>query len=110
MNRKQNIEALVEETLASVDGISRATANPYLWVRIQQRLRPTLSVWERLVTILVQPAFALGIIFIFLLANIIVARRENAARIAVERQASEQLFAAEYNPGNHLLNEWNPNR
>lgn len=35
----KNIEQLADDTLNSIDGIQRATANPYLYTRIRERLQ-----------------------------------------------------------------------
>jgi hypothetical protein len=35
----KNIENMIEDTLNSLDGVQRAAANPYLYTRIEQRLK-----------------------------------------------------------------------
>jgi len=41
---RQNIEAEVERTLGTVDDIQRVESNPYLYTRIQERMRQQESV------------------------------------------------------------------
>ena len=48
MNKKEQINKLIEEALNSVDNISRAEAKPYLLTRINARMRKgTESAWEK---------------------------------------------------------------
>jgi hypothetical protein len=86
MKNKQQMEQWVEEAMNSFDGASRATANPFLFTRIQERLRQQNSPWEK------------------------VANQEKAEKLAREKQRNEQMFASEYTTSSNLSNELNPNR
>jgi hypothetical protein len=103
-------EKWVQEALDSLDGLPRATANPYLFTRIQARLQEQNSPWEKLAGFIARPAFAVAIVLMFLSANLYVASRQKEDRLAREKQTNEQMFAAEFSTSSNLSNELNPNR
>jgi hypothetical protein len=110
MNNKQQLEQWVDEALNSFDGATRATANPFLFTRIQEQLRQQNSPWEKVANFIAKPAFAIAVVILFLSANVYVASQEKAEKLAKEKQSNEQLFASEYGSGSNLSNELNPNR
>jgi hypothetical protein len=110
MKNKLQMEQWVEEAMNSFDGASRATANPFLFTRIQERLRQQNSPWEKVANFIAKPAFAIAVVILFLSANFYVASQEKAEKLAKEKQNNEQLFAAEYGSNSNLSNELNPNR
>jgi hypothetical protein len=110
MKNKQQLEQWVEEAMNSFDGANRATANPFLFTRIQERLRQQNSPWEKVANFIAKPAFAFAVVVLFLSANFYVASQEKADKLAREKQHNEQLFASEYTTSSNLSNELNPNR
>ncbi|HSC54910.1 MAG TPA: hypothetical protein VLC98_14855 [Phnomibacter sp.] len=110
MNNNEQMDKWVDEALNSFDGASRATANPFLFTRIQERLRQKNSPWEKVANFIARPAFVIGMVVVFVAANFYVATKENADKLAKEQQKNEQLFASEYNTNSSLNNELNPNR
>ena len=110
MNKEQREEQWVNEAMNSFDGAARATANPFLITRIQERLRQQNSPWEKVANFIAKPAFAIAVITIFLAANVYVATQEKAEKLAKEKQTNEQLFASDYTGSSNLSNELNPNR
>lgn len=110
MKNKQALETWVNEALESIDGLPRATANPFLFTRIQERLRQKNSPWEKVASFIARPAFAVAIVVIFLSTNLYVANKQKEERLAKEKQTNEQMFAAEFSSSSTLSNELNPNR
>ncbi|HSR39659.1 MAG TPA: hypothetical protein VLL95_12150 [Phnomibacter sp.] len=110
MNKDSNMQQWVDGALESIDGLPRAQANPFLFTRIQERLRQRNSPWEKVASFVARPAFAVAIVVAFLSVNLYVANRQKEERLAREKQTNEQMFAAEYNTGSSLQNELLPNR
>jgi hypothetical protein len=110
MNREKMVEQRVEEALSSLDGMARATGNPYLFTRLQQRLFGPKSNWEKISDFVARPAFALVALFLFLAANFYVANQQKQDRLALEKQKNEQAMAAEFYISSNLLTEPNLNR
>lgn len=72
MEQKQHIDKLVEETLDSLDGMSRAKANPFLFTRVQQRLQAGKSVWDRVTSVIARPVVALAMLCLVIVSNVAV--------------------------------------
>ena len=110
MKKEQQAEQWANEALKSLDGIGRATANPFLFTRIEERLRQRNSPWEKLAGFVARPAFALAVVLLFLAANFYVANQEKEERLAREKQVNELMFAAEYSTSSNLSNELSANK
>lgn len=73
MNKKEQINKRIDETLASVDSISRAEAKPFLLTRINARMnREAESVWERAGWFIGRPAVAFSGLCMIILINLAV--------------------------------------
>ncbi|MEP7255431.1 MAG: hypothetical protein ABI666_06620 [Ferruginibacter sp.] len=71
MNKKEQINKLIDEALNSVDNISRAEAKPYLLTRIHARMRKgTESAWEKAGWFIGRPAVAFAGLCILVLINV----------------------------------------
>lgn len=100
MSTDKNIEQLVQETLNSLDGVQRAEANPYLYTRVQQALRPLPSqgIWSKGVMLLSRPAFLVIVIGLLVAINVFVFTNNKSQKPPVAvTQNGEQLFASDYN-------------
>lgn len=87
-----------EDALNSLDGISRASANPFLYTRIMARLDAANSGWEKAANWISKPAFAFASIAIFISINIAVIMNglsKSEAALAQKGNA-EQMLAAEF--------------
>ena len=94
------IENKVEQALASIDNVQRASANPFLFTRIEQSLKQKKE--KGWVSYLSRPAFAIAAVLIVLLMNSVVFFRNNETRVTPATQVlqdDEQLFAREYSFG-----------
>ena len=70
MKSEKDIRNRIEETLASLDGIQRAEASPFLYQKVQNRLRrEDRSTWEVIGNFLSRPAVFGAILLAVLLSN-----------------------------------------
>ena len=70
MTQKEKIQQEIEKTLQSLDGIQRAEANPFLFTRIQARMKKQRSSgWERTFSFISRPVVALAVLVIVMAVN-----------------------------------------
>jgi len=104
MRNKQKIQHEVEETLNSLDGVKKATANPFLFTRIKARLeREEKGFWIRAFSFISKPAIAVSaiVIVIFINAVIFFEFRSETGQDAPDE--NEQVFANEYNLSSNTI-------
>ena len=96
MNRKENINKLIEEALGSVDAVTRATPKPYLLTRINAQMnKATESAWEKAGWFIGRPAVAfVGLCLVVLINVAVIMLNKNAdanttAEQTVQTQADE---------------------
>jgi len=91
MNKKQNIDKLIDEAINSIDDVERAQPKPYLLTRIQARLnKKTDTGWEKAGWLIGRPVVAISGLVILMLVNtvaIVLNRAENFT--AVTEQATQ---------------------
>jgi len=97
MSSKKQIEQQVDETLNSIDGIQRATANPYLFTRIKAKLVREDGFWSNAISFLRRPVVAVGVILLAAFINGVVFFEFRSEHAATALQDDEQVFASEYN-------------
>lgn len=111
MKKETLVNRKVEEALESLDGMQRASANPFLFTRIQQLLKERNSPWEKVASFLARPAFAVMVVAVFVSVNIWAATKRNEVNMAKSQQVSEQMLASEYSsPNFNLMPEQNTDR
>lgn len=99
MNKKENLNRLVEETLNSVDSIKRAEAKPFLLTRIHARMdKGTESVWEKAGWFIGRPAVAFAGLCLVVLVNtmVIVLNNPSAQTTVAEQSAQTQTDEFSY--------------
>jgi len=96
MHENHEIERKIDETLESLNGISRAEANPFLYTRVQARLSQSRSVLERVVLFAGRPAFAFLVLVIVLATNLMVMMKGSADASAVKQEQTQLAVADEY--------------
>lgn len=94
MEKKNRIDKLVEETLDSLEGITRAKANPFLFTRVEARLKQGKSSWELLTAYISRPAFALAMLCMVIFSNAVVMYWQSAKEEVPENQLA---LTEEYN-------------
>lgn len=86
MEQNNRIDKLVEETMDSLEGISRARSNPFLFTRVQAGLKQGKSGWEQLTAYVSRPAVALAMLCMVILSNAVVMYWQSAAKEEVPEQ------------------------
>jgi hypothetical protein len=91
-----NIDKLVNDTLNSLEGVQRAEANPYLYTRIEQRMKNRYqhSSYQRKL----MPVLAIALV-LFISLNLLSYLKVNATdtnQTSVSSGSSIESFATEY--------------
>lgn len=96
MNDNHKIEQKVNEVMNSLDGLTRAKANPFLFTRVEARLRRGgKNAWETAISYISRPAVALAMLSMVILSNAVVMYwRAGAEEAAMEQQVA---LTEEYN-------------
>ncbi len=97
MNKKEQINKLIEEAISSVDTIKRAEAKPFLLTRINARMRKeTESAWEKAGWFIGRPAVAFTGLCLILLINVMVVVVNNQSDTTAVAEQSVQTPADEF--------------
>jgi hypothetical protein len=99
---KKTIEGKIERTLESLDGMQRATPQPWFFTRVKARLqREERSVWESIGSFLSKPAVAMAGLGLILILNLFVLFKQdnlheatNVANQPVQLSDSESILAS----------------
>ncbi|MDE3213973.1 MAG: hypothetical protein KGM98_12120 [Bacteroidota bacterium] len=100
------INKKVEEALESLDSIRRASASPFLFGRIESRMKEERSLWNRVSGFIARPMVALGCIFIILLMNSMVIFLSARAENSPSKKTPELATADEYSQVNSDIYEF----
>ena len=97
MDKKANLEKLIQGTLDSLNGLAPSSPAPFFYTRLQARLmRSEKNIWEKISGVIAQPAFAvLSIVLVVLLNTVVVVRNETAVTFPVPDQ-TEMAVMDEY--------------
>lgn len=97
MNNKAQIQKQVEETLASLDRVTRASANPFLYTRIKARLEAEEhSIWQVAASWLTRPAVVVAAFLIVVFMNAWVFLPAGTTTETATVQDADQQLAREY--------------
>lgn len=97
MNRKDQIQEKVEQAMASLDHIQRATANPFLYTRIQAALeKEERGFWVNFSSFITKPAVAFATLVLIVSMNSLVLFNNAEPSVSASSGEEEQLFAGEY--------------
>jgi hypothetical protein len=70
MKANENMEHNIKEALNSLDGMEKASAGPYFFTRLQQRLQAAkISTWEKIGGWISKPTIAFGSLFAVIILN-----------------------------------------
>ena len=69
MTQNEKIQQEIEKTLDSLNGLKRAEANPFLFTRIQARMKKKAGGWDRTFSFAGKPLFALAILALVMAMN-----------------------------------------
>jgi hypothetical protein len=68
MLNKENIQSEIDKTLESLNGVSRAEANPFLFTRIKARMQRQ-NAWEKITSFISRPAIAIAALILVMAIN-----------------------------------------
>jgi len=102
MKQQSDLEKRLEQALSSLDGIQRATPQPWLFSRVKGRLSRSeeKTIWEAIGTFLSKPAVAIaGLFLIMALNGVLVFNQESGPSIVTNQSElvpsdSESLIAS----------------
>jgi hypothetical protein len=69
MTNKDQIQKEIEQTLQSLDGVQRATANPFLFTRIKARMQKQSNTWDRVYSFVARPVVAIAVLVLVMAVN-----------------------------------------
>jgi len=97
MTSKDFIQQEVEKTLQSLDVVTRAEANPYLFTRIKARMQKNTS-WERISSFVSRPVIAFATLLLIMAINAFVVfssgnNEGNGTEIAITDIAEDYQLA-----------------
>ena len=96
MKQEHHIDKLVEETINSLDGLSRAKANPFLFTRVEARLRQgSKSAWDQAVAFISRPAVALAMLGLVILSNAVAMWQTRSEDLVTDQ--AQLALSEEYN-------------
>ncbi|RYG52601.1 MAG: hypothetical protein EOO01_06295 [Chitinophagaceae bacterium] len=98
MEQKKTINGKIDNALESLDGIQRATPQPWLYARVKARLqREERTVWESIGSFLSKPAIAMAGLGLILVLNVFVLHQQGNLQgaTAVTASPSTQLTDSE---------------
>lgn len=99
------------QALNSLDGIERATANPFLFTRIKERISERSSKWSRAADFIGRPAIVFSVTALFVALNAwAVFIRPVEKHITRPAQEREQAFDQDYATVNYTLGDLNTNK
>jgi len=97
MKNRKRIQEEVDKTLDSLDGMQRASANPYLFTRVKAMLgKEEKNFWGKAIIFISRPSVAVStIVFAIFITTAIFFESESEKLQAAQEE--EQVFASEYN-------------
>ena len=105
---KNNWEQQAEKALASLDGLQRASANPFLYTRIMARIERQQNKWAKVAGFISRPVIALSATFLFVVINAwVVINHPLNKQVVKSGQETEQAFEPEYAAMNYSLGDVN---
>lgn len=97
MKSLKNIEEKVAETMASLDGTTRAAANPFLYTRVLAALKAEeMSFWARTAGFMTRPVVAFATVIVIILMNSLIFFNNPDSRSNVISQDDDQVLSGEY--------------
>ncbi|PZR29573.1 MAG: hypothetical protein DI535_02335 [Citrobacter freundii] len=102
MEQKRNIDGKIERALDSLDGVQRATPQPWFYTRVKARLqREEKTVWETIGSFLSKPAVAMAALTTILVLNVAILSKQShlqdvapVASQALQVTDSESIIAS----------------
>ncbi len=110
MENVNDWETKAEKTLNSLDGMERASANPFLYTRVRAKFAENKTVWSKAANLIAKPVVAFSLVACFVGVNTLaIIQQPGHKPVARPVQESEQAFDQDYATVNYSLGELNTN-
>jgi hypothetical protein len=115
MTQKNNMEKRIEQALSSLDGVQRATPQPFFYTRLKARLEQTeKGVWESVSSFITRPAMLIATVCMVLLLNVAVLYKNHISSLKVTAEQLEQIpgdaFDVASNTNTTIYNVWSQDK
>jgi hypothetical protein len=110
MNNKSENKNNVEEILNSLDHIQRATPRPFFYTRLMAKLDRQSSQWEKVISFITKPAFAIAVIVLFLFLNIVILYNSSPKTTTTPQDDSSLAIENDYGLSVPSLYDINPDQ
>ena len=102
MNKNEQIDKLIDDTLNSLDGAGRATPKPYLFTRLNARMqKANEGAWDNVLRFISRPTVAIAVLCLVIVVNA-VAVKDNYNSTATSTTADDTQYASAYEYNNSV--------
>lgn len=92
----KDINRKIEDTLHSLDGITKASPTPFFFTRLEARMHKKRNVWDQVSSFVSRPVIVFSGIFLILLINAAVIFTSSTLNTTPEKQNNELATVDEY--------------
>jgi hypothetical protein len=103
---EDNVNKKIEAAFDSLDQIHRAEPRPFLFTRIEARMRNERSTWGKISSFVARPVIAFACIFLVLVINASVILFSNNSTSSLTQSGPELATADEYSQVSSTLYEF----
>lgn len=93
----QHLKDKIDEVMQSLDGIGKASPQPFFFTRLEARMQKEKSRWEVISSFVAKPIVAFACICLIIMINAAVIFSSANSKNVTDQQNSEQATADEYN-------------
>lgn len=103
-NSKDNIE----QALHSLDGMERATPQPFFYTRLEARMMKSNNLWEKISLIITRPVVAFATVMVIILMNAWAISSVDQEQKGVTREVATVEEYSQLNNEFIDIENWNP--
>ncbi|HET7119089.1 MAG TPA: hypothetical protein VFI29_21530 [Hanamia sp.] len=92
-----NFNKNIEDALNSIDGIKKASPNPYFFTRLEARMQKEKGIWEEISSFVARPLVAFACICLVIMVNASVIISSEKSNHDTSGQNNELATVDEYN-------------
>ena len=93
----ENLNNKIDKVMQALDGIEKASPNPFFFTRLEARMRKEKSKWETLSSFVGQPFVAFACICLIIIINATVIFSTTSVQTTADQSNNESVTADEYN-------------
>ena len=108
---KNEWEQQAEKAMQSLDGLERASVNPFLYTRIMARIEEQQNKWVKIASFISRPAISLSAAILFIAINVwVIVQHPLNKPLSKASPDTEQSFESEYATVNYSMGEVNTDK